>query len=185
MTNCRSMHGQNLTVHQSVKADNSVSDLQKMVAVFLMSEGIEATEYDVVSEYLDTLDVKESEREAVFEWLERIVRSGKPTESLDMIHQASISGIRIENPFDRAYMSDRLWKKIEGWRLRGILPADVVERLLIGLRNIDVRDWEDDDVRGLVADMLAPAFHSSNSKDQKKQKDLRAFEKKIDSSFYC
>ena len=93
----------------------------------------------------------------------------------------SIGGVRIENPFDIPYLSDEIWQKVESWRLRGIIPYDVVERLLVGLRNMDVRDWDEQEVSGLVANLLAPAFDAQSEE----QDDLMVFEDQISASLYC
>lgn len=153
--------------------------LQSQLAHFLISQGHDATDEDVVRDFLADLGHTDDVVDETCDWLGRVVTSGKATESLDMLHQNMVSGLRIENPIDRPYLPDLIWKKIEGWRLRGILPADVVERLLIGLRNVDVRDWEEEDVKGLVANLIAPAF------ERCEKEDLKVYERKISGSYYC
>jgi hypothetical protein len=154
--------------------------VRQKLANFILLEGHEATDEDIIRDYLVSEGYTEGLVEYTCAWLENVVRSGKATETLDMIQQKSVTGIRIENPFDRPYISDPIWNKIESWRIRGILPADVVERLLVGLRNMDVRDWEEEDVNSLVANLIAPAFD-----EEAEQEDLMVYESKISEEFYC
>lgn len=153
--------------------------IRQNLADFIISQGHEATDEDIIRDYLFGCGHSEEMVDSTCEWLEMVIRSGKATETLDLIQQTMVAGVRVENPFDRPYLSDKLWKKIESWRLRGILPADVVERLLVGLRNVDVRDWEEEDVKDLVANLLAPAFNDPEIED------LKVYENCITESFYC
>ena len=154
--------------------------IRKKIANFLLLDGHEPTDEDLIREFLSDQGYDEDTIDLTLEWLADVVRSGKATETLDMIQQSGITGIRVENPFDKPYLSDIIWNKIESWRIRGILPADVVERLLVGLRNMDVRDWDEEEVRSLVANLIAPAFDEYST-----QEDLKGYESKIINDLYC
>lgn len=155
--------------------------IQKELVAFIMAEDIEATDEDVIRDFLNSKSHDEDLVDYTCEWLTTVIRSGKLTETIDIIHQKGIGGVRIENPFDIPYLSDEIWQKVESWRLRGIIPYDVVERLLVGLRNMDVRDWDEQEVSGLVANLLAPAFDAQSEE----QEDLMVFEDQISESLYC
>jgi hypothetical protein len=155
--------------------------VQAKLVGFIMAEDIEATDDDVIREFLIAQGYEDTLVDYTCDWLTTVIRSGKLTETIDIIHQKSIAGVRIENPFDIPYLSDEIWKKVESWRLRGIIPYDVVERLLVGLRNMDVRDWDEDEVSDLVANLLAPAFDTKSAE----QEDLLVLEDKISESLYC
>lgn len=154
--------------------------IQKKIAEFIILGGHEITDEFLIRDFMLSEAMTEREIEYTCDWIENVVRSGKAIETLDMIYQKSVKSVRVENPFDQPYLSDEMWKKIESWRLRGIIPNDVVERLLVGLRNMDVRDWEEDEVKELVANLIAPAFST-----EEEFADFAVYDAKITEQFYC
>lgn len=87
------------------------------------------------------------------EWVEKALNSGTLSESLAMLQDQSHCA-RIRNPLEGVCFSEEVWNKIESCYQKGLLSRDKMERLLEGARVIDTRDWEDDDVTGLLAEML-------------------------------
>jgi hypothetical protein len=58
---------------------------------------------------------------------------------------------------ERMFVSDRMWKEIDRARQREVMNTDLAERLIEGIRALDTRDWEDDEVRSFIADVMADA----------------------------
>lgn len=87
------------------------------------------------------------------EWVEKAVISGTLYESLMMLQQP-MQGLRIANPLEKVCFSSKIWSQIIRCCERGLLSRDLVERLLECARVIDTRDWEDEDVAKLIAEML-------------------------------
>jgi hypothetical protein len=97
-------------------------------------------------------------------WVERAVNSGTVVESLAML-QAQGGGIRISHPMERVCFSKRIWSKIELCRHKGILSNDVIERMLEGARVIDTRDWDDEEVSNLLAEIFISVLPGTSEVD--------------------
>lgn len=110
--------------------------------------------------------------------LEQASLTGTLTEVLSMMHPAP-EGARVSSPLEEVCVSDRLWKQIQSLRCRGILASDVVERLIEGIRSLDTRDWEDEEITDLVTELMAYSLPNATNKQLKKL--LRG--KTID--YYC
>lgn len=117
--------------------------------------------------------VREELREAGFEihdieqacaWVEKAVNSGTVVESLAML-QSQGDGVRISHPMEKVCFSKRIWSKIELCRHKGILSNDVIERMLEGARVIDTRDWDDEEVSNLLAEIFISVLPGSSEGD--------------------
>ena len=97
----------------------------------------------------------ESIRQA-FDWIERASLSGHLVESLAML-EAPSTAVRVHSPIEALYLPQRLRNRLEICRLKGFLSQEVVERLLEGLRILDARDMEEDELVGLLAELLSIA----------------------------
>lgn len=159
--------------------DDNLICLRKEVASFIRLIGLDATNENLIREYLEGSGYEQVLVDDTCEWLNLVFLSGRSSEVLDMIQQQDIDGLRVENPSDQQYLSDKIWRKISSWQMRGILPSDVVERLLIGLRNIDVRGWEEEEVSELVANLIYPGLDSYSKID------FRFYEETVTGGFYC
>ncbi len=121
--------------------------------------GLVACGFDVRGDE-DTLRVElagrgfsEATIETAFKWLEQVVCSGTLADVLDMIQPAG-KGPRLANPVEKILMSDKLWRLLENWRSRGLIGAGMAERMLEGMRSLDTRDWDDDEIREFMAEVL-------------------------------
>ena len=79
--------------------------------------------------------------------------------------QRQSTGLRIINPLEDVCFSSAIWSRIEICRQKGLITDEAMERLLEGARVIDTRDWDDDEVANLLAEMLF-AFNPSNSEEE-------------------
>ena len=113
---------------------------------------LELTEHYVRDELVDK-GFKETEISQAVVWVEKAVNSGTVNESLAMLQRQS-SGTRIVNPLEQVCFSSSIWSRLEICRQKGLISDEAVERILEGARVIDTRDWDDDDVSNLLAEML-------------------------------
>jgi hypothetical protein len=97
-------------------------------------------------------------------WCELAQASGSLVDVLSTF-AAFGSGPRVSSPLERVSISDEVWKTIEDCRNRGIISMDMAERLLEGARAMDMRDWDDEDVRSFILDAcIANGLPSSQNK---------------------
>ena len=86
-------------------------------------------------------------------WVEKAINSGSINESLAMLQPVS-TGQRISNPLESVCFSATVLARIEMCRQKGLISEEARERILEAARVIDTRDWDDDEVTGLLAEML-------------------------------
>lgn len=106
----------------------------------------------------------EQEVYRAYAWLDQANRSGVLTESLAML-QPQVNGSRVINPIEKAYFSDELWRRIQVCRVRGLLSSDIVERLLEGMRTMDTRDWDEEDISSLINELLSMSLPGVDQAD--------------------
>ena len=83
---------------------------------------------------------------AAEDWCEMAESSGSLLDILSVFAPAS-SNHRIYSPLERLAVSDEIWSAIEECRIRGVISIDMAERMLESVREMDTRDWDDEDVR--------------------------------------
>ena len=113
----------------------------------------ELTEYYVRNELVAAGFALEA-IELACDWIEKAVISKTLYESLTMLQEASDCP-RIANPIETLCFSSKVWNQINRCYKRGLLSRDLLERLLECARAVDTRDWEDEEVAKLFAEMLA------------------------------
>ena len=121
---------------------------------------LELTESYVKSELVDK-GFQEQEILQAVSWVEKAVNSGTVNESLAMIQKQS-QGARVVNPLERVCFSPSIWSRLEICKQKGLITDEAIERILEAVRSIDTRDWEDEDVSHLLAEMLFN-FNPTNS----------------------
>lgn len=107
---------------------------------------------------------KEKEILKAYEWLEKTALSGTLAESLAMLRPHH-DNPRIPNPIEAVYISEKLWNRIQLCRYKGLINAETVEKVVEGIRVIDPRDWEDEDVVSLLAELLSSALPGTSEKE--------------------
>jgi hypothetical protein len=101
---------------------------------------------------------------AAEDWCDKVQAAGSLVDVLSVFAPTGV-GHRLSSPLERVSISDEVWQAIESCRNRGIITIDMAERLLEGVRAMDTRDWDDDDVRSFLYDAcVANALPSSHSK---------------------
>ena len=112
----------------------------------------ELTENDVRSELISK-GFTDFDIDIACEWVDKAFNSGTLAESLAML-QEQTSSVRVNNPLEKLCFSEQVWARIELCCQKGLISRDTVERLLEGARYVDTRDWEDEEVSELLAEML-------------------------------
>lgn len=133
---------------------NNWWDVVKTMANFVITgyEEKELTEDYVKNDLLNLGYIEKDVDEAV-QWVKKAVLSGNLSESLAML-QPQVNGIRIADPLEKICFSPRIWAKIDSCRQRGILSNDLAEKLIEGVRALDTRDWEEEEVCQLLAEIV-------------------------------
>jgi Protein of unknown function (DUF494) len=113
---------------------------------------------------------------AAEEWCDRAQASGSLMDILGTFAPAS-SNHRVYSPLERVSVSDEVWSAIEACRIRGVITIDMAERLLESAREIDTRDWDDEDVRAFLLDAcIANGLPSNQPKIERAlQGDFRTY----------
>ncbi len=172
----------------AVESADSASRFEQMMVVNLVSEGFMAEtqnwmkvveaiagyvalgldEEEIFEGYLRQSLLQEGHPQTdvdyALDWLERAAHSGNLSEVLCMMQSATV-GARIESPLERACFSDAIWQDIIRLRAKGLVGQEVVERLVEGIRNIDARDWDDEEVRALIMDVMSKSLPGRSHSD--------------------
>jgi|LauGreDrversion4_2_1035121.scaffolds.fasta_scaffold00196_25 uncharacterized protein Smg (DUF494 family) len=93
------------------------------------------------------------------DWMDRASLSGNLTDSLAMIQETTTSP-RIEHLLEQVSVHPQLLRAVTTCRQRAWLQSDVAERLLEGLRVMDSRDWDRQEIDGFLADVLGVSVPS-------------------------
>ncbi len=101
--------------------------------------------------------------EQAFDWIDQASLGGQLNELFTFLQPIN-PNIRIQNPLEKAAVSDRLWQQIERCRHSGLVSQWYAEQVLEGMRTLDTRDWEDNEVDAFVAEMLANTLPQRNKK---------------------
>ena len=73
--------------------------------------------------------------------------------------------MRVANPMERICFSKKIWSKIELCRHKGLLTHDIIERMLECARVIDTRDWDDEEVSNLLAEIFMSVLPGTSEVD--------------------
>lgn len=139
-------------------------DAVREIASMVVRDGLHQADEGVMRRALLASGFTEDDILKAFDWIDHAERSGNLLECLVIIAPRP-AGTRIEHPMERMFVSDRVWSEIGRARRREVMNPDLAERLLEGIRALDTRDWEDDEVRSFIADVIAG---SSNGADAMK-----------------
>jgi uncharacterized protein Smg (DUF494 family) len=126
------------------------------IASLIGRDGIELDQDNLIRQDLQDKGFGEPAIGRALEFIEKAKLSGSLMESLGMIYQGAdeYASVRVEHPMERACLPDSLWLAIDGCRRKGILDPDLAERLLEGVRTMDTRDWDEEDVETFLSDVL-------------------------------
>ncbi len=91
------------------------------------------------------------------DWLEDASLSGNISDILSMANSDG-SMVRIPNPIETIGISERLWRILETLRLKGMINSDLAEKVLEGVRGLDSRDWEEDEIEAFIKELLSTSL---------------------------
>lgn len=88
------------------------------------------------------------------DWVGMAALSGNLMDTLGML-QPSSDAIRVEHPLEKLSLGPGLTRAVDVCRRQGVLSSEMAERLIEGLRTMDTRDWEQEDIESFFAEVLA------------------------------
>lgn len=122
----------------------------------MVDEGMDIDFFDgTLKSDLGSIGFNDPDIDRACDWLERASLSGNLTEVLAMIQSRTFEGLRIANPLEIASFSSDLWRRLELCRQKGILSEEMIERLLEGIRTLDTRDWDEEEVSVLLTELYS------------------------------
>ncbi|MEY4630296.1 MAG: hypothetical protein RIQ81_416 [Pseudomonadota bacterium] len=145
-------------------------DAVREIASMVVRDGLHQADEGMMRKALQAEGFSEDEILKAFDWIDHAERSGNLLECLGMLAPRP-SGVRVEHPMERMFVSDRVWGEIGRARRREVVHTDLAERLLEGIRAIDTRDWEDHEVRSFIADVVSGGSGGDASKVEQILKD--------------
>ncbi len=137
-------------------------DAVREIASLVVRDGLHQADEGVMRRALLSSGFEEEAIIKAFDWIDHAERSGNVLEALVMLAPRP-EGIRVAHPMERMFVSDRLWNEIGRARQREVMNTDLAERVLEGIRALDTRDWEDNEVRSFIADLMADATVSGDA----------------------
>ncbi len=149
----------------------------KIANIVVKEEGSLSQEAEL-KKHMSDCGFSSEEVDRAFDWYDMAQRSGNIMDIIGSL-APSKAGIRVEHPFERVSISDDIWRGITTCLRLGLLGNDTTERLLEGLREIDTRDWEEEEVCTFFAEMLRLCGSAQAGKRLKKLMKGRAVE------FFC
>jgi uncharacterized protein Smg (DUF494 family) len=97
------------------------------------------------------------------DWLEMASISGSVADVFSMVLPVGV-GMRVASPLEKVFVSEKIWSHLEDIRARGIIGDDLAERLLEGIRTLDTRDWEDEEVSSFIQEVVTSSLPSFSEK---------------------
>lgn len=125
----------------------------RSVAALVETEGLQLSDATSASLALEKQGFDRDDIARALAWLEQASLSGSMHEVIGML-QPRHSAPRIPHPAELAYLRPDIWDKIVQCRMHGLLNDDFAERLIEGLRGLDVRDLDDSEVAQLIDEVL-------------------------------
>lgn len=132
------------------QAVNEITDL-------MVCEGVEVWDENYICSQLTGKGFDPLVIDRALNWLQEASVSSPSSDLIGSIHEHGRTRIRVENPGETAFFSNDLWKRLEVLRLKGVISLDILEKLLAKLRDLDTRDWEEDEVRRFVNQVVCQA----------------------------
>lgn len=101
--------------------------------------------------------------ESALDWLEMASNSGHVAEVFSMLHPQG-RGTRVASPLERVCFSEKLWSQFEKMRHRGLIGDDLAERILEGMRTIDTRDWDDEEIQSFLFEVVSASLPTTDNR---------------------
>lgn len=133
---------------------NSWWDAVREIAAMVVRDGLHQADEGMMRRTLVTAGFNETQILQAFDWIDHAERSGNILDIMAMLAPRP-DGLRVHHPVEKMFVSDRVWRELDRARQREVVNPDLAERLLEGIRALDTRDWEDDEVRSFVADVMS------------------------------
>jgi hypothetical protein len=128
-----------------------IKDVVECIADLVCCHGFDPNEDGVLRNELVVRGFELDVIRKAEDWCDQVALSGRLIEVLSLFQPTAL-GRRVHNPLEKIFVSEQVWKTIEACRSRGIFSLDMHERLLEGVRAMDTRDWDDQEVKGFIED---------------------------------
>ena len=134
----------------------------EFIADLLILENIESWDENFIISRLGDGGFSSAVTETALGWLQNASLQGRLQEIIGFIQERNIPRTRIENASEGVFISNKLWKKLETMRLKGVVNLETMERLLAALRGLDCRDWEEGEVWDFVTQVIHRDKYTAN-----------------------
>ena len=139
------------------------------IAKIVTNDGCSLHDENLLQQKMREKGFEKEEISYAMDWFDRAQLSGNITEIMSMI-EPPIKAIRIEHPIEKAYLSDEIIREISVGFENKFFGFETAEKLLEGMRILDPRDWEDQDIRSFVVEILSLLGSEKSSKRLRKVK---------------
>ena len=131
-----------------------VCTMAEYIAYGYSQEELEEGNFDLI---LEQKGYSKTSIQQAMDWLEEASLSGNISDILSMATSTG-SMNRIANPIEVIGVSERLWYILDSFRLKGLINSDLIEKVLEGIRGLDSRDWEEEEISTFVMELLSTAL---------------------------
>lgn len=135
----------------------------RSIADLVSRDGVTVDEDKIIRHELANRGFSNDGIGKAMDWVGRAALSGNLMDALSML-QPSPNRIRVEHPLERLSLSPEVSRALESCRRQGIMSHEMAERLIEGLRTMDARDWEGDEVESFFAEVLHVSVPSLEGK---------------------
>ena len=125
----------------------------KIAASLIVNDGCGFEDEGLLKKELLAKGFEEADIAKAIAWVEKAAVSGQMMDVFGMLCPQP-EGSRVDSPLERVFMSDAVWKDLASSRSKGLLSGDTTEMIIEGIRAVDTRDWDDDEVRTFIKDVL-------------------------------
>lgn len=131
----------------------------KIMASFL-GYGYDETqlEEDYIRVSLIQQGFSEHDINMALDWLAEAALSGNLSEVLSMLNSVDTITHRVINPLETVSIPDELLNRLNKYKNKGIISLDMHERILEGVRELDTRDWESEDIDYFIKDVISASL---------------------------
>lgn len=123
------------------------------IADLVHRSGIQPDEVRLIREQLTEQGFSTDGIGKALDWMDQAALSGNLMDTLSMFQPVS-DHVRIEHPLERLSIHPLLRRAVYICRRKGLITTDMGERLLEGLRTLDTRDWDEQEIESYLTEVL-------------------------------
>lgn len=123
------------------------------IAELVHRTGIQPEEVRLIREQLTEQGYSTDGIGKALDWMDQAALSGNLMDTLSMFQPVS-DHIRIDHPLERLAIHPLLRRAVFICRRKGLITQDLAERLIEGLRVLDTRDWDEQEIESYLTEVL-------------------------------